>query len=51
MCWPILTIRGYKFRAGIIEMNTGREILLDTERDIFEFLGLKYVPPTLRNAG
>ncbi|WVQ73950.1 hypothetical protein IAR50_003531 [Cryptococcus sp. DSM 104548] len=42
--------RGYKFRAGLIEIANGREVNLGTEREIFEFLGLKYVPPELRNA-
>ncbi|WRT66545.1 uncharacterized protein IL334_003504 [Kwoniella shivajii] len=43
-------VRGYKFRAGLIQMSTGDEVNLETERDIFRFLGLKYVPPELRNA-
>nr|XP_019011154.1 DNA polymerase mu subunit [Kwoniella pini CBS 10737]OCF49935.1 DNA polymerase mu subunit [Kwoniella pini CBS 10737] len=43
-------VRRYKFRAGLIEMSTGDEINLETEREIFEFLGLKYVPPEMRNA-
>jgi DNA polymerase mu len=42
--------RGYKFKAGIIEINTGKEILFETEKEIFTFLGLRYVPPHLRNA-
>jgi len=42
--------RGYKFKAGIIEINTGKEILFETEKEIFTFLGLRYVPPPLRNA-
>jgi len=42
--------RGLKFRAGLIERVTGREINFDTEREIFERLGLAYVPPELRNA-
>nr|XP_018262951.1 DNA polymerase mu subunit [Kwoniella dejecticola CBS 10117]OBR85109.1 DNA polymerase mu subunit [Kwoniella dejecticola CBS 10117] len=43
-------VRRYKFRAGLIEMSSGDEINLETEREIFEFLGLRYVPPELRNA-
>nr|XP_031863438.1 uncharacterized protein CI109_001314 [Kwoniella shandongensis]KAA5530510.1 hypothetical protein CI109_001314 [Kwoniella shandongensis] len=42
--------RGYKFRAGLIRVTTGEEFNLETERDIFSFLGLRYVPPELRNA-
>lgn len=42
--------RGYKFRAGLIEASTGRELHFETEREIFNFLGLRYVPPHLRNA-
>ncbi|KAK8864578.1 hypothetical protein IAR55_001828 [Kwoniella newhampshirensis] len=42
--------RGYKFRAGLIKITTGEEFNLKTERDIFSFLGLRYVPPELRNA-
>ena len=42
--------RGYKFKAGLIEINTGKEILFETEKEIFTFLGLRYVPPPLRNA-
>jgi len=42
--------RGYKFKAGLIEINTGKEILFETEKEIFTFLGLRYVPPHLRNA-
>jgi DNA polymerase mu len=42
--------RGMKFRAGLIEINTGREIHYDTEKEIFNHLGLRYVPPHLRNA-
>ena len=42
--------RGVKFKAGIVIPNTGEEILLQTEREIFEYLGLRYVPPELRNA-
>ncbi|ODN80607.1 hypothetical protein L202_02797 [Cryptococcus amylolentus CBS 6039] len=42
--------RGYKFRAGLIEIASGKEVNLGTEREIFKFLGLKYVPPELRNA-
>ena len=42
--------RGLKFRAGLIEINTGKEINLNTEREIFHYLGLQYVPPFLRNA-
>jgi DNA polymerase mu len=42
--------RGYKFRAGIISMRDNEEIHFRTEREIFEFLGLRYVPPELRNA-
>ncbi|KLT45462.1 Nucleotidyltransferase [Cutaneotrichosporon oleaginosum] len=42
--------RGYKFRAGLVEIATNREINLDSEREIFRFLGLRYVPPELRNA-
>ncbi|WVR06905.1 hypothetical protein IAU60_003941 [Kwoniella sp. DSM 27419] len=43
-------IRGYKFRAGLLRMSDGEEVNLETERDIFRFLGLRYVPPELRNA-
>ncbi|WWC89146.1 uncharacterized protein L201_004064 [Kwoniella dendrophila CBS 6074] len=43
-------VRGFKFRAGLLEMSTGDEVYLETERDIFQFLGLRYVPPELRNA-
>jgi DNA polymerase mu len=43
-------LRGLKFRAGLIEQATGREINFDTEREIFQHLGLTYVPPELRNA-
>ncbi|OCF32950.1 DNA polymerase mu subunit [Kwoniella heveanensis BCC8398] len=42
--------RGYKFRAGLIKISTGEEVNLETEREIFGFLGLRYVPPELRNA-
>ncbi|WVF71352.1 hypothetical protein IAT40_006156 [Kwoniella sp. CBS 6097] len=42
--------RGYKFRAGLIKISTGDEINLETEREIFDFLGLRFVPPELRNA-
>ena len=42
--------RGLKFRAGLVEVNTGKEINLETEREIFAYLGLRYVPPELRNA-
>ncbi|GFZ46743.1 hypothetical protein JCM24511_03963 [Saitozyma sp. JCM 24511] len=42
--------RGYKFRAGLIKASTGEEVELETEREIFAFLGLRYVPPELRNA-
>ncbi|KAK1924368.1 hypothetical protein DB88DRAFT_490154 [Papiliotrema laurentii] len=42
--------RGYKFRAGLRVANTGEEINFETERQIFQHLGLKYVPPELRNA-
>ncbi|BEJ16312.1 hypothetical protein CspHIS471_0509170 [Cutaneotrichosporon sp. HIS471] len=42
--------RGYKFRAGLIEIATNREVNLDSEREILRFLGLEYVPPDLRNA-
>ncbi|ORY32892.1 putative beta DNA polymerase [Naematelia encephala] len=42
--------RGLKFKAGLVEPNTGREINLETEREIFYYLGLRYVPPELRNA-
>lgn len=45
-----MRFRGYKFRAGVIDRNTNVEINLPTERDIFGFLGLTYVPPELRNA-
>lgn len=44
------TCRGYKFRAGLIKASTGEEVELETEREIFAFLGLRYVPPELRNA-
>ncbi|OCF61005.1 DNA polymerase mu subunit [Kwoniella mangroviensis CBS 10435] len=43
-------VRGYKFRAGLLHVTTGQEVNLETERDIFNFLGLRYVPPELRNA-
>ncbi len=33
-----------------MEVNTGKEINLETEREIFHYLGLRYVPPPLRNA-
>ncbi|GMK55276.1 hypothetical protein CspeluHIS016_0203320 [Cutaneotrichosporon spelunceum] len=42
--------RGYKFRAGLIEIATNREVNLDSERKILRFLELRYVPPELRNA-
>nr|XP_019003143.1 DNA polymerase mu subunit [Kwoniella mangroviensis CBS 8507]OCF66604.1 DNA polymerase mu subunit [Kwoniella mangroviensis CBS 8507] len=42
--------RGYKFRAGLLHVTTGQEVNLETERDIFNFLGLRYVAPELRNA-
>lgn len=42
--------RGYKFRAGVVEIATNREISFENERDIFHFFGLRYVPPELRNA-
>ncbi|WVQ81739.1 hypothetical protein IAT38_003864 [Cryptococcus sp. DSM 104549] len=42
--------RGYKFRAGLIKIATGEEVNPETERDFFRFLGLRYVPPELRNA-
>ena len=42
--------RGVKFRAGLQVANTGEEINFDSEREIFHFLGLRYVPPELRNA-
>ena len=44
------SFRGLKFRAGLVEAKTGREIHLETEREIFHYLGLRYVPPELRNA-
>ncbi|OCF74247.1 DNA polymerase mu subunit [Kwoniella mangroviensis CBS 8886] len=43
-------VRGYKFRAGLLHVTTGQEVNLETERDIFNFLGLRYVAPELRNA-
>ncbi|WVW84121.1 hypothetical protein I302_106150 [Kwoniella bestiolae CBS 10118] len=43
-------VRGYKSRAGLISVSSGEEVNLETERDIFNFLGLRYVPPELRNA-
>jgi DNA polymerase mu len=42
--------RGYQFRAGLRVANTDEEINFETERQIFQHLGLKYVPPELRNA-
>jgi DNA polymerase mu len=42
--------RGYKFRAGLIKASTGEEINLATEREIFAFLQLRWVPPEYRNA-
>jgi DNA polymerase mu len=42
--------RGLKFRAGLQEIQTGKEITLETEREIFEHLGLPFVPPVFRNA-
>lgn len=42
--------RGYKFRAGLIKASTSEEVNLSTEREIFAFLGLKWVPPEYRNA-
>lgn len=41
---------GHKFRAGLIKVATGEEINLETERGIFDYLGLRYIPPELRNA-
>ncbi|OWT40517.1 DNA polymerase mu subunit [Cryptococcus neoformans Bt1] len=41
---------GHKFRAGLIKIATGEEINLETEREIFDYLGLRYIPPELRNA-
>lgn len=43
-------IRGYKFRAGLIEVTTNKEINFATERETFAYLGLAWVPPELRNA-
>ncbi|ORX35733.1 putative beta DNA polymerase [Kockovaella imperatae] len=42
--------RGYKFKAAITQPNTGEEHHFETEREIFHFLGLRWVPPELRNA-
>ncbi|RXK37721.1 hypothetical protein M231_04970 [Tremella mesenterica] len=42
--------RGLKFRAGLIDPSTTTEINLPTEREIFDYVGLRYVPPELRNA-
>ena len=42
--------KGYKFRAGLIRATTSEEINLSTEREIFAFLGLEWVPPEYRNA-
>lgn len=41
---------GYKFRAGLIEIATNKALHFDSEREILHFLGLRYVPPELRNA-
>lgn len=42
--------RGVKFRAGLLEIHTGKEYHFETEREIFDHLGLSYVQPELRNA-
>ncbi|KAL1411483.1 hypothetical protein Q8F55_002444 [Vanrija albida] len=42
--------RGLKFRAGLIDAKTNEEINFATEREIFAHVGLRYVPPELRNA-
>ncbi|KAL7421959.1 hypothetical protein Q5752_003731 [Cryptotrichosporon argae] len=42
--------RGYRFRAGLVVRQTGEEVNFETEREIFQHLGLRYVPPELRNA-
>lgn len=42
--------RGYKFAGGLIDLRSGEEINIPSEREIFAFLGLRYVPPPLRNA-
>lgn len=41
--------RGLKFRAGLIDPNTLRELNYPTEREIFQAIQLPYVPCTLRN--
>lgn len=45
-----LTPRGLKFRAGLIDPHSQREINFATERELFAYLDLPYVPPRLRNA-
>lgn len=42
--------RGFKFKAGLYEVNTGKELLFETEKEIFHHIGLRWVPPHLRNA-
>lgn len=44
------TLRGLKFRAGLLDPHTQRELNFATEREIFAFLELPFVPPRLRNA-
>lgn len=41
---------GLKFRAGLMDPHTQKEINFATERELFAFLELPYVPPQLRNA-
>lgn len=45
-----LTRRGLKFRAGLINAKTNEEINFASEREIFTHVGLRYIPPELRNA-
>ncbi|WOO81108.1 DNA-directed DNA/RNA polymerase mu [Vanrija pseudolonga] len=42
--------RGLKFRAGLINAKTNEEINFGSEREIFAHVGLRYIPPELRNA-
>ncbi len=43
--------RGLKFDSGSLHYrNTGEELYPQSEREIFDILGLRYVPPRYRNA-
>ena len=37
--------RGYRFQEGVLKNLDGEVIAVDNEREVFELLGLVYVPP------